>query len=66
MAKRFKPATCATVADVLMRWSDMVREEDRAGRTAWAALVNEKLDELLSNDAFGTEGQLDPRGDHRD
>lgn len=24
------------------------------------------LDEQLSNDAFGTEGQLDPRGDHRD
>lgn len=26
---------------------------------------NEVLDELLLNDFFGTEGQLDPRGDHR-
>lgn len=24
------------------------------------------LDEQLSNDAFGTDGQNDPRGDHRD
>jgi hypothetical protein len=24
------------------------------------------LDDLLSEDAFGTEGQNDPRGDHRD
>ena len=24
------------------------------------------LDEQLSNDVFGSEGQLDPRGDHRD
>lgn len=23
------------------------------------------LDELLENDFFGTEGQCDPRGDHR-
>ena len=24
------------------------------------------LDDLLGEDAFGTEGQNDPRGDHRD
>ncbi len=24
------------------------------------------LDELAAQDAFGTEGQIDPRGDHRD
>lgn len=28
--------------------------------------LNGWLDEQLSNDAFGTEGQNDPRGDHRD
>ena len=26
---------------------------------------NDLLDELLSQDFFGTEGQCDPRGDHR-
>lgn len=28
--------------------------------------INNMLDELLSEDFFGTEGQLDPRGDWRD
>ncbi len=27
---------------------------------------NTVLDELCEEDAFGTEGQNDPRGDHRD
>ena len=28
--------------------------------------MNEWLDELHDQDTFGTEGQLDPRGDQRD
>lgn len=28
--------------------------------------LDEWLDEMLNADAFGTEGQLDPRGDHRE
>jgi len=28
--------------------------------------VDHMLDELLGEDFFGTEGQLDPRGDRRD
>jgi len=27
---------------------------------------NDMLDDLVSEDFFGTEGQLDPRGDQRD
>jgi hypothetical protein len=27
--------------------------------------LNDFLDRLWESDAFGTEGQLDPRGDHR-
>lgn len=27
--------------------------------------LDRMLDDLLSDDFFGTEGQLDPRGDHR-
>lgn len=28
--------------------------------------MDELLETLLAEDFFGTEGQLDPRGDHRD
>jgi len=28
--------------------------------------LNDMLDNQLSNDFFGTEGQRDPRGDHRE
>ena len=28
--------------------------------------LNPMLDDMLGNDTFGTEGQNDPRGDHRD
>jgi hypothetical protein len=28
--------------------------------------LNQLLDDLASDDAFGTEGQCDPRGDQRD
>lgn len=31
-----------------------------------SALFNNFLDNILSQDGFGTEGQHDPRGDHRD
>ena len=30
-----------------------------------AAVLDDILDELVSNDFFGTEGQCDPRGDQR-
>jgi hypothetical protein len=33
---------------------------------AFATLLDSVLDSLLAEDFFGTEGQLDPRGDHRD
>ena len=32
----------------------------------WIGFVDHMLDELLGEDFFGTEGQLDPRGDRRD
>lgn len=28
--------------------------------------INQTLDDLLADDVFGTEGQMDPRGDHRE
>jgi hypothetical protein len=33
---------------------------------AFCADLNAFLDELANQDAFGTEGQCDPRGDQRD
>jgi hypothetical protein len=35
-------------------------------REAWVASFDVMLDGLLEEDFFGTEGQLDPRGDHRE
>jgi len=55
----------ATVVAVLRRyaaWLDMQGAEVRATR---AREINVFLDQLLRDDAFGTEGQCDPRGDHR-
>lgn len=64
----FRPTSSATLCSDLCafakeiarpEWSD----EDRTEMATW---LNRKLDELLALDAFGTEGQCDPRGDHRD
>lgn len=63
---KFKPATAKTVADVVMRLADLIREEPPEARRVWAEQINEFLDDRLGEDAFGTEGQIDPRGDHRD
>ena len=35
-------------------------------RQAFCDDLNRFLDDLASQDAFGTEGQCDPRGDQRD
>lgn len=63
----FKRATGDTVTEVLRKLTIQVQNEhDPDAREAWAESVNEWLDDLVSLDTFGTEGQLDPRGDHRD
>ena len=49
----------------LARLNKMIEEvEDFAEELA--TILEEFLDEYLSNDGFGTEGQNDPRGDFRD
>jgi peptide deformylase len=42
-----------------------IKEHDKSGQEAWCDHLNEFLDEALGQDAFGTEGQNDPRGDRR-
>jgi hypothetical protein len=50
----------AAFVTLVKAWPAEALDEDLA---AW---FNRKMDELLVQDAFGTEGQCDPRGDHRD
>lgn len=53
------------VKTVLERMIKLV-EEDRDYADFFSQDIDILLDELLGNDAFGTEGQNDPRGDGRD
>lgn len=65
----YRPTTGATLAHDLERFADFVATRmdptDDETRNELAAWLNKKLDSLLASDAFGTEGQQDPRGDHR-
>lgn len=68
---KFRPTTPATVTFDLARFTDWVSRQSAYDevdelRTELATWLNKKLDQLLAQDAFGTEGQADPRGDHRD
>lgn len=64
---KYKRATAHTVKDVAGKLFNLIKEEqDYDALKQWAIDLNAFLDGLLHQDAFGTEGQLDPRGDHRD
>ena len=53
------------VLKVLERIIESVRnDDDEAGM--WAHELEATLDNLYGQDAFGSEGQCDPRGDMRD
>jgi hypothetical protein len=60
-----------TLKDVLelnLTWNKLMifLAKDARLSAAFIAAFNELLDEMLEEDAFGTEGQCDPRGDHRE
>jgi len=61
---RFKPATKKTVIKALEQFIKDVKDDGNEEYIVDA--VNRMFDELLGDDFFGTEGQNDPRGDHRD
>lgn len=61
-----KKITGKNYKKVLKNIETQISEGDNDERQCWFETLNEMLDELLSNDFFGTEGQNDPRGDHRD
>jgi hypothetical protein len=58
----YKKLTSKTLAITFIR----ILQMPKADRAVIAEKFNEALDELLGEDFFGTEGQCDPRGDHRD
>jgi hypothetical protein len=64
--KRNKVVTSRNLAKVLERLSRYALDTEDESRQAFCDDLNRFLDELSSQDAFGTEGQLDPRGDQRD
>lgn len=65
---RYRASTEKTVALDLRAFAAYLDHKDVpvAMKKDAAKWLNTKLDELLGDDAFGTEGQCDPRGDHRD
>lgn len=63
---KFRKTTSKTVAQDLRAYADWLEKDAKpAEKKETASWLNERLDELWADDAFGTEGQCDPRGDHR-
>ena len=64
---KFKKVSQKTVVKVLRAYADFLDSADASqlDRLQAAAFLDEHLDDMYEADAFGTEGQLDPRGDHR-
>lgn len=63
---KFRRTSAKTVAEDLRafaRWIEL--ESNASDRRLASGLLNDLLDEAMANDMFGTEGQCDPRGDHR-
>lgn len=61
-----KKMTKKNAADVLFRISGLIQSNKGGLAKPLLYAINEALDGMLDGDAFGTEGQLDPRGDRRD
>lgn len=55
-----------TLSDVFIRFAAWALAEPLKQQKLLCNDLNALLDDLLTEDAFGTEGQLDPRGDQRD
>ena len=64
MAKK-RIVTSRNLMAVMERLTEYARETQDEARQAFCNDLNLFLDELAEQDAFGTEGQCDPRGDQR-
>lgn len=68
MAK-FRRTNQRTLVADLHRFAGLLEKEIRGNSDVAKELAdefNEWMDKLYGEDFFGTEGQNDPRGDHRD
>jgi len=54
------------IVQVLRTFADYLHGLDPEERETYVDDVESMLDDITSNDGFGTEGQDDPRGDQRD
>jgi hypothetical protein len=61
-----KRVTSRNLKAVMERLTVYALETVDESRQAFCDDLNRFLDELADQDAFGTEGQCDPRGDQRD
>ena len=60
-----KKATISNFENVLDNMKNFFNNSDKADKQIIVDDLNEMLDMQRDNDFFGTEGQLDPRGDNR-
>jgi len=51
---------------VLKNLATIMQNEDKESQQVFCEDFNQFLNDLLDQDFFGTEGQNDPRGDHRE
>lgn len=63
---KFRRTTADTVCVDLRAFAAWLEHEPEEMRRIAAVELNEQLDQWKMLDSFGTEGQLDPRGDRRD
>jgi hypothetical protein len=61
-----KKATVKNFKKVALNMIEMFEKEDnKQCKKFWVDSLNTMLDDMMSGDFFGTEGQCDPRGDNR-
>ncbi|MFP2898777.1 hypothetical protein [Corallococcus sp. 4LFB] len=58
--------TKRNASQVLKTIGETIEPDPKGDGKVYLEKLNALLDDLLSEDFFGTEGQLDPRGDQRD
>jgi hypothetical protein len=62
-----KKATIKNFKQVALNMIEMFEKQDnKQCKKFWVDSLNNMLDDMMSEDFFGTEGQCDPRGDNRD
>jgi hypothetical protein len=60
-----KKTTISNFENVLDNMKNFFNNSDKADKQIIVDDLNEMLDMQRDNDFFGTEGELDPRGDNR-